>query len=178
MTNRRLTIGVIVMSLLFGFVSVAAARDWDRYYNQRSNYQGDFTNAQAWSATIVNLGPTWFGVMRYGERIRVDILEGNMRLYLGQRVRLVPFERDGRNEIAELRLPDQDFRPVGVVRYVEHHVPKNQPYQVSRYGYDSKIHRYNFGISNNPQPPKSYNPPARYRAPALYRQTHGSHWEF
>ena len=180
MTTKRLMSGVVAVVMLLGLVSVAAASDWDRQYNQRSNYQGDFTNRDAWSATIVNLGPTWFGVVRYGERVRVDILEGNMRLHMGQRVRMVPFERGSRNEVAELRLPDRGFEPVGVVRYVEHHVVKEQPYQARRTNYGRDNYQYGFTIGNDPQPRKRHNPPARYRTPNRnrYRQHRGSRWSF
>jgi len=166
--NRALT-GVVVVTMLFGVVSIAAARDWDQLYGQRPNPQGDFTNRDAWSATIVGFGPDWFDVVRYGETVRVRVREGNPRLFLGQRVRMVPFARDDDAEIAELRLPDQDFRPVGVVRYVERFVPKEGPryYGGSDYGCGFRAETGFRGKSYCPpdhRPGRDFRqPPVRYR---------------
>jgi hypothetical protein len=151
---------ILVVVALFGVVSIAAASDWDQIYNQHPNYQGMFTNREAWSATIVAFGPQWFEVQRYGEVIRLRLREGSPRLFVGQRVRMVPFARDGQAEIAELRLPDQDFRPVGVVRYVERLVPKEGPQY--RNGGRSPV-QYNFRVESRPRP--AYQPPVKYRQP-------------
>lgn len=161
---------MLVAVMLFGVVSIAAARDWDQFYNQRPNYQGMFTNREAWSATIVGFGPEWFEVQRYGEVIRLRLREGNPRLYVGQRVRIVPFARDGEAEIAELRLPDQDFRPVGIVRYIERFVPKEGPHYWR--GNHSQP-RWGIRIETGPRP--GYRPPTGYRQPPAFR--HG-HWEY
>jgi hypothetical protein len=174
MKRTRALTGVVVVTMLFGLVSIAAARDWDQYYGQRPNNQGDFTNSQAWSATIVALGPDWFDVVRYGETIRLRVKEGSPRLFLGERVRMVPFARDDGAEIAELRLPDQDFRPVGVVRYIERNVPKEGPVYNgsggSQYSFSFHVETGRTGIR--------YNPPVQPRTPA-FRQPpvrNNGHW--
>ena len=161
---------ILVVVALFGVVSIAAARDGDQYYNQHPNYQGMFTNSEAWSATIVAFGPEWFEVQRYGEIIRLRLREGNPRLFVGQRVRMVPFARDDQAEIAELRLPDQDFRPVGVVRYVERFVPKEGP---QYYSGGRSPYQYGFRVESGPRP--GYRPPTKYRQPPTLN--HGQ-WQY
>jgi len=166
--TRGMTIALVGV-MLFGVVSIAAARDWDQYYNQRPNYQGMFTNREAWSATIVAFGPEWFEVQRYGEIIRLRLREGHPRLFVGQRVRMVPFARDGEAEIAELRLPDQDFRPVGVVRYIERFVPEGPQYWR---GGQPQPH-VGIRIETGPRPVP--RPPIGYRQPPTFRN---GHWEY
>ncbi|MBM3497833.1 MAG: hypothetical protein FJX74_04095 [Armatimonadetes bacterium] len=173
MKRNRALMGVAVVTMLFGVVSVAAARDWDQYYGQRPNPQGNFTNSQAWSAKIVGFGPDWFDVVRYGEAIRVRVKEGNPRLFLGQFVRMVPFARDDDAEIAELRLPDEDFRPVGVVRYVERFVPKERPWGL---GYGGS--QYGPGCGMEPRGvgpqycPPGHRPGQPFRQPPIRYQGH------
>jgi hypothetical protein len=163
---------MLVGVMLFGVVSIAAARDWDQYYNQHPNPQGMFTNREAWSATIVGFGPEWFEVQRYGEIIRLRLREGNPRLFVGQRVRMVPFARDGEAEIAELRLPDQDFRPVGVVRYIERFVPDNGPRSQVWRGRQPQP-RVGIRIETGPRP--GYRPPLGYHQPPTF---HHGRWEY
>ncbi len=163
----RVLRAVVAVTMLLGAVSIAAARDWDQYYGQRPNDQGDFTNSQAWSATIVAFGPDWFDVVRYGETIRARVREGNPRLFLGQRVRMVPFARDDGAEIAELRLPDQDFRPVGVVRYVERYVPKEGP---RNYGYGGSQYTFSFRVGTGPTGAQYCPPGQQFRQPPVRYQ--------
>jgi hypothetical protein len=164
---------ILVAVMLFGVVSIAAASDWDQYYNQHPNYQGMFTNREAWSATIVAFGPDWFEVQRYGAVVRLRVKEGNPRLFIGQRVRMVPFAMDDGAEIAELRLPDQNFRPVGVVRYIERLAPKDGPVYYTAPQYDGRPYgqpgRAVFGFQVEKTKPGKYAPPSQYRQPPTYR---------
>jgi hypothetical protein len=179
MMRTRVLTPPLLAALAVGLVSATLA---DRlnygsgYYNQHPNYHGDFTNSDAWSATIVGRGGDSFEVTRYGERVHVRLLDGRPRLFVGQRVRIVPFRRDGRYEIAELRLPDLDFRPVATVRYIEERVIKE--YEV--YRYDGR-----YGSGYGTYGPRGYlpgrgsgwgidvridnNPPRRYHAPDPWR---------
>ena len=140
MTKLMKTLPVMMVVMLVGLIPTAQA---DRFfsgrgrYDQRANYNGDFTNREAWSGRIVDAGPGWFEIVRYGEQIRVRVVEGRARLFIGERVRLVPFRRDGKAEIAEIRLAEEGFRPVGVGRYQERRVPKEASY----YRYDGRGQR-------------------------------------
>jgi hypothetical protein len=176
--NRGITT-ILVAVRLFGAVLIAAANDWDQQYNQHPNYQGMFTNREAWSATIVASGPDWFEVQRYGAIIRLRVREEKPRLFIGQRVRMVPFTIDDGAEIAELRLPDQNFRPVGVVRYIEQLVPKGKPtyyttprYDGSPYGQPGRIV---FGFQVEKVKPGKYAPPGQYRQPPTFRN---GQWDY
>jgi len=166
MLRTRIVTNTLMAVLMLGLVSIAAANQWDGYYNQRPNYQGSFTNREAWSANIVGFGPEWFDVECYGVVIRLRLREGSPRLYVGQRVRIVPFARDGEAEIGELRLPEKDFKPVGVVRYIERQVPKEGP----RY-YDSRPYggggRVQFGVRIEKREIKPVPPPVYRRTPAF-----------
>lgn len=167
MLKSKLVRATCLFGIMWAVASVAAARDWDWYYQHRPNFQGDFTNREAWSATIVYLGPDWFEVVRYGEVIRIRLVEGRVRLFVGQRVRMVPFARDDEAEIAELRLPDQDFRPVGVVRYIERRVPKDRPW------HPAPAVEYRFGIYVGPRSVPKCDPPDRgFRPPPVRRNGH------
>jgi len=127
--NRQATIRTVLATLLMGSLSIAIADPgWgDRGYDFRPNDQGDFTNSDAWSGKIVDIRGDWLLVVRYGYQVELRITRGNPRLYVGERVRVVPFSRDGQDEIGELRLPAYNYLPVGVVRYVERTVAKERP---------------------------------------------------
>ena len=132
MLKIRMIVPLLLAALAVGPLSVTHAAGWDGYYNQHPNHNGDFTNSEAWSANIVDFDRESCVVVRYGERVRLRLISGHPRLYIGQRVRVVPFRRDGRYEIGELRLVDHNWAPVATVRYLENRVPKGRPY----YGYD------------------------------------------
>jgi hypothetical protein len=142
-------VALLSAALTVGLISVTHAdgyyRGWDGYYNQHPNHNGDFTNSDAWSGKIVEFDREAFEVVRYGERIRLRLLDGHPTLYMGQRVRVVPFRRDGRYEIGELRLPDYDWMPVATVRYIESRVPKGQPYYPYDRAYGSRFDGYSRG---------------------------------
>ncbi len=127
--TRKLTLLTVLTVLVMGSFSIAMADlGWgDRGYNFRPNDQGDFTNSEAWSGKIVDIRGEWIEVVRYGYQVSLKITQGHPRLYIGERVRVVPFRRDGRDEVAELRLPALNYMPVGVVRYVERTVAKERP---------------------------------------------------
>ncbi len=127
--TRQIKMLTVLAVFLMGSLSIAMADPgWgDQGYDFRPNDQGDFTNSDAWSGKIVNIRGDWLEVVRYGYRVELKITKGHPRLYVGERVRVVPFRRDGRDEIGELRLPAHNYVPVGVVRYVERTVAKERP---------------------------------------------------
>jgi hypothetical protein len=141
--KRQIALTSLLAVFLLGSLSIATAGPrWnDRDYNHRPNYQGDFTNSEAWSGKIVDIRGDRIQVVRYGERISLKITQGRPRLFIGERIRVVPFRRDGRAEVGELRLAQAGFAPVGVVRYVERAVPKEGPrvYYGPTYRGDSRI---------------------------------------
>jgi hypothetical protein len=127
--TRKLTLLTMLAVFAIGSFSIATAdlRLDYRDYNFRPNDQGDFTNSEAWSGKIVAIRGEWIEVVRYGYQVSLKVTQGHPRLYVGERVRVVPFRRDGRDEVAELRLPALNYMPVGVVRYVERTVAKERP---------------------------------------------------
>ncbi len=128
MTRKTTLLSVLAVFVISSFsIAMADLRLDDREYNFRPNDQGDFTNSEAWSGKIVGIRGDRIDVVRYGYTITLKITQGHPRLYVGERVRVVPFRRDGRDEVGELRLPALNFLPVGVVRYVERTVPKDRP---------------------------------------------------
>ncbi len=164
----RILPGMLSVLVLSGLASVVTANEWDAFYRQHPNHQGEFTNSQAWAGFIVALGPDGFDVVRYGETVRIRLREGNPPLFVGQRVRMVPFARDGGAEVAELRLPDEGYRPVGVVRYGAFEVPRERP--PAAYGYEGGG-RPGFGFQAGGRPRGQCRPPAStYRPPPTFRQ--------
>lgn len=128
MTRKSTLLSVLAVFAISSFSIAMADLKLDyREYNFRPNDQGDFTNSEAWSGKIVGIRGDWLQVVRYGYTVELKVTQGHPRLYIGERVRVVPFRRDGRAEVAELRLPELNWLPVGVVRYVERTVPKDRP---------------------------------------------------
>ena len=125
-SKMRLAATVSLAAVLFGVASVGLAQDRTLYMQHPERYCQKFANRAAWTGRIVEIGPQGLVVVRYNARIRVTLLEGEPWLYAGQRVRIYPLGREGRNEIAQLRLPDLDFQPVGLVKYRGDRVPRER----------------------------------------------------
>jgi hypothetical protein len=165
-------IGVIVgVGLLLGVAAVAVADDWsDLYLSQPRDYSQAFSNRAAWSGRVVRLGPDWFGVQRYEERVRIHVLEGEAWVQEGRPVRVYPLGHEGYDEIAELRIPDLNFRPVALVRYDARELPRERLigfYEERRYGL-GPIRPQGQGSDWRPVGPPEYRP-STYNRPPTYR---------